>query len=251
MKERSYDRPYKHIKVAQGVVKRKDNNRHKLNRILRIIKNNGQIVVKIVLRTDIEEEAVKYEIYLISKYGRRDLNNGTLTNLTGGGEGGSGRVWSEESKNKLKKTFMIRGYSMAGKRHRKESIEKMRLYQKNRPAYPHSEDCKKLISEIRKRDYRDGTNPFVELNKKNSKPVVQIDINGNVIKEWPSCNAASKNLKISRGYLQEVLKRPDNRPLLAKGFYWKYPENVTLVNNKLKDIDYINKLRIDATSKKL
>lgn len=45
-----------------------------------------------------DEDALKLEIELISKYGRIDLETGTLCNLTEGGEGSSGRIVSDETK---------------------------------------------------------------------------------------------------------------------------------------------------------
>jgi len=139
---------------------------------------------------------------------------------------------------------------MLGKKHSKVTISKMRKYQKNRPIYYHSEATKNLISDKRKDSYEKGINPFVGINKKTSKPIVQIDLQGNIIKMWPSCYIASKTLKISRGNLQEALKRPDNKPIIANGYYWRYQENVIIENNKLKDIDTLNRLRIEATSLK-
>jgi hypothetical protein len=51
-----------------------------------------------------EEEAFKHEIYMISVFGRKDLETGILQNRTNGGEGTSGspRFISEEHKEKLR-----------------------------------------------------------------------------------------------------------------------------------------------------
>ena len=48
-----------------------------------------------------EEEAFKHEIYMIAVFGRKDLGTGILHNKTNGGEGGSGRVITEEMKNQI------------------------------------------------------------------------------------------------------------------------------------------------------
>ena len=48
-----------------------------------------------------EEEAFRQEKYWIKYYGRRDLGTGTLCNLTDGGEGESGRIFSDEHKQKI------------------------------------------------------------------------------------------------------------------------------------------------------
>jgi hypothetical protein len=51
-----------------------------------------------VFETEDEAEAFAKEIELIALYGRRNLKMGTLFNLTDGGEGGSGTVWTFEQK---------------------------------------------------------------------------------------------------------------------------------------------------------
>lgn len=51
-----------------------------------------------VLVTEDEVEAFTKEIELIALYGRRNLGTGTLFNLTDGGEGGSGTIWTAEQK---------------------------------------------------------------------------------------------------------------------------------------------------------
>ena len=48
-----------------------------------------------------EEQAFYLEEYYIAGIGRRDLGLGPLCNLTNGGEGDSGRIFSEEHKRKL------------------------------------------------------------------------------------------------------------------------------------------------------
>jgi hypothetical protein len=48
-----------------------------------------------------EAEAFKHEVYMIFVLGRKDLGTGILRNLTNGGEGTSGRVYSEETRKRM------------------------------------------------------------------------------------------------------------------------------------------------------
>ena len=62
---------------------------------------------KIVLLAEnlTETDAFNLEIELIAQYGRKDLGTGILRNMTNGGEGCSGRVLSEELRNKISNTL--------------------------------------------------------------------------------------------------------------------------------------------------
>lgn len=48
-----------------------------------------------------ESEAFKHECYMIFVFGRKDLGTGILRNLTAGGQGISGCVYSEETRRKI------------------------------------------------------------------------------------------------------------------------------------------------------
>lgn len=53
-----------------------------------------------------EEEAFAKEKDYISKFGRRQFKNGgTLVNLTDGGEGAAGKIYSDEEREKISKHF--------------------------------------------------------------------------------------------------------------------------------------------------
>ena len=52
-----------------------------------------------------EEEAFKHEKYMIAVFGRKDLETGILYNLTDGGDGPSGYVYTEEQRKEWKDTY--------------------------------------------------------------------------------------------------------------------------------------------------
>ena len=94
------------------------------------------------------EEACLKEIELIKKYGRSDLNEGTLVNMTDGGDGSSNI--SDEIKKK-KSEFMKGNKSMLGMKHSDVTKRKMSDSHKGHVGWnkdtPCSEDVKKKISE--------------------------------------------------------------------------------------------------------
>lgn len=66
-----------------------------------------------------QREACEIEVNLISFYGRIDLKTGVLSNLTNGGEGNCGVVFSKERIEKIR-------ISQLGKKHRLDTIEKFK-----------------------------------------------------------------------------------------------------------------------------
>jgi hypothetical protein len=56
----------------------------------------------------IEEEAFKHEIYMINVLGRKDLGTGILKNKNAGGNGSSGKIYSNEEKNRIRNNVLGR-----------------------------------------------------------------------------------------------------------------------------------------------
>ena len=63
------------------------------------ITNKTEYEVEILLESDDYEFIKQKEIEFVALYGRRDLGKGTLVILTDGGDGGLGRVVTQETKN--------------------------------------------------------------------------------------------------------------------------------------------------------
>lgn len=62
------------------------------------------------------EEAVSREIFWINFYGRKNNGNGSLTNMTNGGEGACGRILSDDTKKKISKSHKGKTLSEEHKR---------------------------------------------------------------------------------------------------------------------------------------
>ena len=87
------------------------------------IANKHGFTVNITHSDLIWEEACAIERYLIAFYGRRDLGEGTLVNLTDGGEG------VENPSHRLSGIY----HPMYGRQHKEDAKEKMKNYHRNRP----------------------------------------------------------------------------------------------------------------------
>ena len=110
---------------TDGKYERANEIRRRNNRYWCNIVNKVGYRVEIIKDSISWEDACEEEIRLIKHYGRRDLNEGNLVNLTNGGEGGLGHIVSEEVKQKLRDANL-------GKRMANESKQKIREANKGR-----------------------------------------------------------------------------------------------------------------------
>lgn len=143
------DRWYFHLEEAKRLIREKksqkwigDNcdNPHKTRTIMKILNAGLEPTIIKVLENVDKPTAITEEIRLIAYHGRADLGLGSLTNLTDGGDGLIGFIWSEEQKAKLKG----RTNSMLGRNHTDESKQKMSDFHTGKTL---SEEHKKKIGE--------------------------------------------------------------------------------------------------------
>ena len=124
------------------------------------IANKCGFIAEIVEDNLTWEEACKREEYWIKFYGRRDLNKGTLVNLTDGGDGMLGRLHSKETKEKI--SNKLKGHSVTTttrnklsqklkgreiSENTKEKISKSLIGNKRTSGFTHSEETKQKMSE--------------------------------------------------------------------------------------------------------
>jgi group I intron endonuclease len=145
------------------------------------------------------------EIFWIKEY--RTIGY-SLTNTTEGGDCGSlGHKHSDEAKKKI---------SEAGKRQKgkkrtnetKDKISKSLIGKVGRnTGNSHSEETKKQISETKQ-----------GILSWNATPVLQLTKDDEIIREWVSATAASKELKLSQGNIWSVINGNRNK---CGGYKWK------------------------------
>lgn len=158
------DRMYSHYKRAKNTKIKSP----VLDKIRSMLKNNKQVTYEKVFITDNEGDALNYEIQLINKIGRKDLNKGPLLNLTNGGDGVCGYTYTEKHRKNLSESI-------------KKAIREGRHNPpKNLIHQPIKKECREKISKTLK-DYWKNDNKRKELSEKmkskldNGKRVLSIE----------------------------------------------------------------------------
>ncbi len=163
------NRMFQHEKdVKRGILPHK--NSYLYHKIDKILKSGYSIIYKKIFENLNEDDALLKEMEEIKRIGRANRKTGTLCNLTDGGEGASGLIYTEEMRKYRSMLF---------------SGEKNPMYGKN-----HTDKTKKIISDKRKnriwnfkhtQEHKEKLRNDNTGGKYTSKPVIQFDINGNFI----------------------------------------------------------------------
>jgi len=190
-------------------------NKHLYHKLKKLLNDNVIILYQKTL-SDVEEStAFLEETRLIKEIGRADLGLGPLCNLTDGGDGSAGL---KSTLNNLRKRR-----SMAGI---------------NNPMFGmhHSTDSKRVISEKRRRrttpfrhsmQHRDKLRQFNPGGDKTSKPIVQMNSNGDTVEHWKSIRHAGKTLGIRFGNISNAIKNHPNWKV--GGYLWRYETDTSKI----------------------
>lgn len=102
-----------------------DTNKSKVNKIKKLLRLGFDLKLGFIIKIKENlflEEAKSIEIAIINKIGRKDLNKGTLTNLSDGGEGASGRLVTKEERIRASKRLKGRAVSEKVKKQISKSL---------------------------------------------------------------------------------------------------------------------------------
>lgn len=108
-----------------------------------------------------------------------------------------------------------------GKKHKKETIDKMKEYWAEN-AHPRSKETIAKISKTKLENPRITTPEMIEKYRNTStskKPISQFDLEGNHIKNFNSINEAARYLNIRNDGISACLRKKQKT---AYGFIWKY-----------------------------
>jgi hypothetical protein len=250
---------YRHIRLDKNEpfyigIGHTDNNKYnraytknKRNDFWKNIVNHTDYEVEIVYETNLKDEIFEKEKEFINLYGRRDLNNGTLVNLTDGGEFSinKSRYSVEKQLETAKKngSYYInveRMRKMSFKKGERNQIKKTFLYTDN-GVFLNSFDSMKECGEytkchpsnmnkyIAKKESHIGyiysnlylgqilNLDYFKIKKDKNKAVEKIDNNGNVINTYVSMtDAANKN-----NTKKENISRAIKLNIKSAGFNWR------------------------------
>lgn len=179
-----------------------------------------------------EKEAFKLETYYISKFGRMDLGNGCLVNLTDGGEGCSGHIFTQEHKDNIGKSMKGRIFSeehikrniasKLGKKRPKEFCKKMSEINKGKKL---TQEHRNKLSEVGiGRIHSEETKNKIKSSniissKLRQKSVIQLDLENNIIKKYKSISEAALKTKLDKSRISKCCNR---EAITTGGFKWEF-----------------------------
>lgn len=198
-----------YVGKGKGYRAQDKNNRNKFWH--NIVKKHGYDIV--ILKDNIDEvTAFILEEYWIKFIGRRDLNNGTLVNMSDGGDGEAGKVLSIEHKAKIAKAH-------EGKTCADTTKYKISIANKDKPHKPGRKYSKH--KKHKEHTFTDETRKKLTGRHKDVFKVIQIDRMTNTpIKTWHSHHDAAISVNSNNpNYILDVCRGIKKS---HKKFYWQF-----------------------------
>jgi group I intron endonuclease len=184
--------------IGIGVSKYRSTDTHNRNTHWHNIVNKHGYIAEIILENISWEQAQQLEILLISQYGRIDTENGTLVNMTDGGDGWNGCIHTDETKLKMSENQRGVRNSFYGKQHTSETKEIIRKKVSGSHSIwwgkHHTNDTKNKMSKCRP-SMLNGCNP-------NSKRCIDLQTN----KIYDTIKQLCIDVNLSRGTIDRLLR---------------------------------------------
>lgn len=226
-----YYRLREHIKDTRYYKAGKYKKNHKYCTIAKILDSGHYPEIRVVFECFNEKEAIEKEIKLISRYGRQDNGTGPLTNHTDGGEGMNGYKHSVQHRTRLKthnaggratavpivainpytnkielefESSNAAALALTGKSYSKGNINSCCRRHKNRLAYGYYWRYKSEYDE--NEDFCTITSKRLNKALKNSKSIIQLDLNGRQIKVWESASEICRHYGLCVGGMHRYIK---------------------------------------------
>jgi hypothetical protein len=176
-----------------------------------------QYEVEIILDNLTWDEACEKEVEFIKLYGREDLNEGILCNMTNGGEGVLGmkhsdktkKILSDDNKRPEKMAVCMKNYKKMLTPEAREKARNNRDYKEISRKRMLNTDREALLKKIIERC---------------AKPVLQYSLDGEFIREWVMGADAVRSIdKLKSSNLTKCLQ---GKRKSAGGYIWKYKNNI-------------------------
>lgn len=202
------------------------------------IVNKTEYEIEIILESDNYEFVKEKEIEFIKLYGKKISNNGTLVNITDGGEGVSGTIISKEHRKKISdankekipwnknmkmseehKRILSEAHLGIGNKIKGKSYEEVYGIER-------AKEIKEKLSIKGKTKTGESNNFYGKKHSedykiKRGRPTLQFDLEGNFIEKYYSMTEAA-NITNSYGSLIQKVCKGDRKT--HNGFIWKYED---------------------------
>ena len=203
------------------------------------ITNKTEYIVEIILESDCYEFIKNKEIEFIKVYGRRDLKEGNLVNVTHGGDGVTGLIFSKDH---IRKMSDARKGKIPWNKNMKMSEEYKRILSEAHMGIKNinkgksyedlfglerAKEIKEKQSIIRKGKYKGELSPNYgrkhseETKIKQGTSIIQLDLEGNFIEKFYSITEAANITGSNISLIQKVCKGSRNK---HNNFIWKYED---------------------------
>ncbi len=211
-------------------------NKLKQNILNKIKKENKKPIIIKIYKDITKYSALRLEKYLINKIGRRDLKLGSLANLTDGGDGGLGTIYTREKRNNMisEKRPIIK-YDNEG-----VVLESFMNIVDLSIKYPYiltnklhrvcrSNGSRKIDGFFWKYSEGEIIGEIINVNDI-YKPIFQYDLDGNFIKEWNCANKTRGHKYSDGGAILKCCRNNARQQLYYKfkDFMWFFKNGIIL-----------------------